>query len=127
MTTSIIELDYNEPNRPYSQRELTYMKEILFKSLRLGENRADHKKCDHFYFVKENGRKEKEMLESKDTDIGNCSVCWKLNKTPRNLKNTANNLVDSYCNEFYDKSVIVTHKNVSMEIAYYKWLYEDFN
>ena len=27
MTTSIIERDYNEPNRPYSQRELTYMKE----------------------------------------------------------------------------------------------------
>ena len=123
MSTLILEEKYNEPNRPYSQNELYFNREILFSSFRIGKVRAYHK-CNHFYFVKENGRKEKEILEKKNDDCGNCSVCWKLNKTPRHLKEKAKCIIDAYCETFYNFPEFLSYDNADLEIVFYKWLYE---
>tara|TARA_Y100000389_G_scaffold61028_1_gene57148 strand:+ start:4380 stop:4754 length:375 start_codon:yes stop_codon:yes gene_type:complete len=123
MSTSILDQEYNEQNRPYSQNELHFKRENLFSRFRIGKVRACHK-CNHFYFVKENGRKEKEILEYKNEDCGNCSVCWKLNKTPRHLKAKAKSLVDAYCDRFYEFPSFLSYDDSDVEIVFYKWLYE---
>ena len=123
MSTSIIEKDYNLPIRPYSQNELHFNREDLFIKLRLGKVRAYHK-CNHFYYVKKNGRKEKEILENKNEDCGNCSVCWKLHKTPRHLTNKAALLIDAYCERFYKFPEFLSWEYADLELIFYKWLYE---
>lgn len=123
--TSVLEIKYVEPARPYSQKELRQERENLRHSLRLGKLRAYHKRCDHFYLARQNGRKEKEMLENKSADVGNCSVCWKLGKMSNGLKNDANGLVQSYSDIFYDEPKCLTYGCVDVENVYYRWLYED--
>ena len=153
MTTLILEKKYEYEYRPYSQKELQTNRNKVFKHLRIGTLQARHKKCKHFYFVKENGRKEKEIHlrffkkeiqlrffnkekenenededENKDLDdIGNCSVCWKFNKTQKHLKVWAKNIINSYCNKFYIPTPYFTCENVDLEITFYTWLYEDIN
>lgn len=125
--TSVLEIDYLGPDRPFSQKELNYMSNSTYKTLRIGQTRAHHKICDHFYDVKSNGRKEKEIIESKSSDVGNCSVCWKFNKTPRHLKTRARNLITCYYNNFLNKPKFLTFDSVDTQSTFYKWLYEEFN
>jgi hypothetical protein len=127
MTTSILEKDYIEPDRPYSQAELKYNKSNIFRSMRIGTTRAHHKKCDHFYYVKENGRKEKEIKEANCSDVGNCSVCWKFNKTPTNLKESCKLLIYEYQKRFYEAPEYLSYENTDLEITFVKWLYEEIN
>ncbi len=150
--TSILESEYIAPKRPYSQNELAYNREKLYKYLRLGPIKARHKSCGHFYFVKKNSRKEKEIVENRardnshtgsetggashpdpdhdhdhdHTDVGNCSVCWRLHKTQRSLFNSAQDLVDAYQQKFSfdEEPKILTYYNVDIEHVFYKWLYE---
>lgn len=125
MSTSILESEYVEPTRPYSCNELKHMRENLYKSLRLGNIRACHKRCNHFYKVKENGRKEKEIIENENPDFGNCSVCWKISKTPRHLKARAKGLVEVYSQTFLEDPKVLTYDNIDVETIFYKWLYLD--
>ena len=125
MSTSILEQEYVEPCRPYSQRELQFNRECLFRTLRVGKVCAHHKRCDHFYLVKENGRKQKEIEEKKSEDVGKCSVCWKFNKTPQHLKSRARSLINEYCNTFYKPLDFLSYENADLESAFYRWLYEE--
>ena len=118
--TSVLESNYIEPTRPYSQKELRQMQLNLYRSLRLGKTMARHRRCEHLYFVKENGRKEKEMIEKKSNDVGNCSVCWKLGKTSSDLKNNANMLIVSYSNTFYEEPKYLSYENTDLESVFYK-------
>jgi hypothetical protein len=127
MTTSILEQDYITPSRPYSQKELQYNRDMVFRTLRIGPTRAHHKKCDHFYYVKENGRKEKEIKDAKSSDVGNCSVCWKFNKTPRHLSDVARNMINEYQKRFYEAPTYLSYENVDLEMIFVKWLYEEVN
>ena len=121
---SILESEYTGPSRPYSQNELKYLRENLYKNLRLGKERASHSKCCHFYYVKENSRKEKEILETnRSENIGNCSVCWKINKSKPYLRNKAECLVESYCETFYKEPEKYTYDLLDLETIFYKWLY----
>ena len=120
--TSVLEIEYNEPNRPYSQNELRDMRFSLFKRIRLGKEKAFHTKCNHFYYVKENSKKEKEIKSSSD-DIGNCSVCWSLSKTPTNLKDKAYNLTNAYMSQFEHDSEDLTYDLFDLEDVFYRWLY----
>ena len=124
-TNMLLEYNYSEPDRPYSQRELQFNREKLFRRFRIGKFRAHHMKCNHFYFVKENGRKQKDMEEKKSSDAGNCSVCWKLYKTPRHLKDKAENLINEYCDVFYEPLSYVSYENAELEKFLYRWLYEE--
>ena len=120
---SVLEEEYVPQTRPYSQAELKYKREELYKSLRLSETFAYHKKCKHFYLVKTGGRKEKDILENK-TNL-NCSVCWKLNKAPEHLKELAYNMTDEFTNQFSQQPTVLTYDLVDLETIYYKFIYRD--
>ena len=126
MSTTVLEKDYKEPERPYSQKELNSTRKNNYRVLRLGKVRASHSKCGHFYLTKYNGRKEKEIKESGTCDTGNCSVCWKFSKTPRHLRNAADKLVTFYRDNFAQEPPYLTFDLLEGETDYYKWLYEEF-
>ena len=127
MSQSVLENQYVEPTRPYSLNELAYNRERMFKSLRIGKTKAQHNKCGHFYLVKENGRKEKEIIESGSLDTGFCSVCWKVGKTPNYIKSRCLDLIDTYSRVFFVEPKYLTYDLVDLESLYYKWLYENVN
>ena len=123
--TSILDSDYIHQNRPYSQDELRDNRIKLYKSLRLSTTKAWHSRCKHFYYVRQNGKKEREILASENNDCGNCSVCWKLHKCGRTNKHRANNMVDEYSNSFFDDPKYITYNLCDLETVFYKWLYDD--
>lgn len=127
MNVSVLEKNYVGPERPYSQKELKFTRKSNFRILRLGQVRAIHTQCGHFYLTKFNGRKEKEITETGDRDTGNCSVCWKLNKTPRYLRLNAKNLISYYQSNFETDPGDLTFELVEGELDFYKWLYEEFS
>ena len=124
---SILESKYIEPNRPYSQNELKDMIDLLYKKYHLSNLRAEHKRCNHIYNVIENGKKETDIKNKKVNYVGNCSVCWKLSKTPLFLQNNAYNLVSEYTEIFYERPTKFNHLMIDLENSYYKWLYNEFN
>jgi len=123
--SQVLETEYVKQTRPYSQNELRDSQNNLFRSLRLGENIVYHNKCGHMYLTKQNGRKEKELLETGKVDVGKCSVCWKISKTPRYLQDKARNLAYNYCNTFSKTPEFFSYRNLDLETVYYKWLYEE--
>ena len=127
--TSILESEYHPPVRPYSQAELKDKRKYLHSRFRLSDKYAKHGSCRHFYRVKENGKKFKDIKAGGDCNAGNCSVCWKLSRTPRknNLKQRAFNLVNNYMEVFENEPETLTYENVELEHAFYVWLYHDFN
>ena len=120
--TSVLESSYVRPSRPYSSNELNDTRNIFIKKNNLSNIMAYHKKCGHFYYVKENGRKEKEINENND-NVGNCSCCWKLSKTPKNLQKNAEVLVNIYSEKFKVLPPYITYDLLDIEISFYKWLY----
>ena len=123
-TKSVLESEYIKQNRPYSQNELKYLRDNLYRNLRLCNKISRHSKCQHFYYVKENSRKEKEMIETNRCEnVGNCSVCWKLNKTKESLIDKAEYLVEMYCSSFYKELDNYTYDLLDLETVFYKWLY----
>nr|QBK85363.1 MAG: hypothetical protein LCIVAC01_01720 [Iridovirus LCIVAC01] len=129
---SILEIKYQHPTRPYSQNELSFLKERNLRRLRVGNCEAYHNRCKHFYYVRKGGRKEKTIKESTNSqDIGNCSICWKLSKTDINIQDKAEYLIDTYM-EFMESSLAsaenekkLNHYDVELERTFYTWLYED--
>lgn len=123
---SILESEFIKQSRPYSQNELKFMRNSLYKNINLGNNRIYHTKCNHFYYAKKNSRKEKEIKEKNRTEnIGNCSVCWKISKTPKHLKNNANETVNYYCNSFYNEPDYYSYNLFDLENVFYRWLYQE--
>jgi hypothetical protein len=121
---SVLESEYIKQSRPYSQNELKYLRDNLYRNLRLCNKILRHTKCRHFYYVKENSRKDKEMIEkNKCENVGNCSVCWKLNKTRESLIDKAEYLVEMYCSSFYKEPEKYTYDLLDLETVFYKWLY----
>lgn len=125
---SALETEYIKPKRPYSQNELKDIREKLYKKYNLSnEVKAKHDKCGHFYNVKKNGRKFNLIIESDYQENGNCSVCWKIHRTPKYLKDSAYNLVSEYENLFRNESPFLSYDMNDIEKVYYKWLLEDFS
>jgi len=122
--TSVLESDYVKPTRPYSQNELSDTRSKFFQRYNISDVFACHKKCGHFYRVKKNGKKYKYILENNDNDTGNCSICWKLSKTPNYLKENAKDLVFLYEQRFKTEPEKLTYDNNDIETCYYRWIYE---
>lgn len=125
MTTSALDIEYVAPTRPYSRNELAHLRTKLHRYLRLGKTYASHKSCGHFYRVRENGRKSKQIEELGTNDVGNCSVCWKINKTPKESRDRARNMVSKFMDEFYNDPEFISYNELDLETVFYKWLYED--
>ena len=123
---TILKTQWVAPTRPYSQKELNSGRDYFLKKLGLSSDFVKHEKCGHFYHVKVGGNKHKELLDSDTQDIGNCSVCWKLHQTPRNLKNAAREFVDLYKEKFngmdFDR---LSYYSTSIERIFYIWLYRE--
>jgi len=130
---SILKTEYKEPTRPYSQKELQSIQNKLYKDLYLSNVEARHQNCGHKYLVKKNGRKEKDILENislnpdkyiiDNSDVGNCSVCWKLNKTPNKYKDKATNII--YWYNRINNDNYLSYFDINVENIYYKWLYDN--
>ena len=120
--TTILDSEYIPPERPYSQVELNQNRQKLYKSLHLSDKTACHEKCQHFYFVKQNGRKEKDIIENNCNDVGNCSVCWKISKSTDRKR--ATNLVNQYTDQFYNEPEYTSYDLCDVEYTYYHWLYD---
>ena len=125
--TSVLESVYYNPNRPYSQNELNNMRASLYSNIRLGQKMANHQRCGHIYLTKHNGRKEKEMCQKNADDVGKCSVCWKISKTPKNLQDKARKLSQEYYNTFKQNTTYISYQKVDLESSFYTWLYNEFN
>lgn len=125
--TSILESKYVEPTRPYSQKELQNKLNTLFRKIRIGKVWAHHKSCDHMYLTRMNGRKEKDILAQKNEDVGSCSVCWKLHKTPNHLQRSARDMVVTYQKNAFIDLHKITYNDLDLIIVFYTWLYNEFN
>ena len=123
--SSVLESDYVKQTRPYSQSELRDLRTSLFRSLKLGEKIVYHDKCRHMYLTKQNGRKEKEILETGKVDVGKCSVCWKISKTPLYLRDKAKDLSHDYSSIFLNPPEFLSYQKLDLETVYYKWLYQE--
>jgi hypothetical protein len=128
MNTSVLEKKYIKSERPYSHKELVNNRHRMTRNLRIGQILIEHNDCKHFYFARANGRKEKEAKESNGQVVGNCSVCWKLNRTPKRLKNSAKNLSDDYMSANPSKfNPPASYEYLELETDFYTWLYNEFN
>jgi hypothetical protein len=127
MNVSVLEKNYEEAKRPYSMNELLDTRNINISRLRLGQTLIKHTECNHVYLAKLNGKKEKEVSENKILN-GNCSVCWKLNRTPNKLKESAKSLINDYMNTCQTKFNPPKHyAYLELENDFYTWLYKEFN
>lgn len=115
---------YKTQDRPYSQNELKDQRDILYKKLRLSKIVARHEECGHFYLVKTNGKKYKQIVENNYEYIeNNCSVCWKCSKTYKKDKNNVYDLIENYMIEFSKDYNNLTFRLNNLEEAFYTWLY----
>jgi hypothetical protein len=123
-TLSVLEQEYIKATRPYSQKELRFMLNKIKRTYRLGNNKAFHYHCNHSYYVKENGRKEKEIISFNKQDSGRCSVCWKLSKTNKNIIDTAKEVINQYNFNNEREHKYLSYEMVDVEITFYKWMNE---
>jgi hypothetical protein len=127
MNESVLEKRFPPIERPFSQQELEIKRYRLKRKLHIGKVLIKHDDCGHFYLTKSNGRKEKEAISSDYKNIGNCSVCWKLARTPRFLKNRAYKLVEEYGEHLACEPSRWIFELVELEEDFYTWLYIEFN
>lgn len=118
------EIGYQKPDRPISSRELQSTRDNIRKYMFVGNVKAYHKPCNHWYYVKSNGKKQKDIEESGNP--GNCSVCWRLKTTSKHLKNKARSVAEDYMNTWHDlPEDKIDHFCVELERVFYEWLYEN--
>lgn len=115
---SILEIQFNPPKRPYSTNELNDMKERLYRNLKLNKSIFAHHDCGHFYLVRLNGKKEKDIISF--NKHGNCSVCWKLKNTKTDIIHLAQDVVHSFYDTFHNP---ISFELVDLHSVFYKWLY----
>jgi hypothetical protein len=112
--------------RPYSQLELSKDRHNEFAKLNLSKTWITHSRCGHQYYVKMYGQKYKDSITNgTNIDIGNCSVCWKIRRTPRSMSNAAKYYIDTYIRifDFLQKNNdYLTFDDMQIEHVYNTWL-----
>jgi hypothetical protein len=114
-------------DRPYSQHELADIRQRNLERLNIGSTMVYHPNSGYFYLAKAGGKKEAAVLSGETLEDGCCSVCWKLRKTPSELRELANNMIDEFILRFEKKPEKWTRELIHLENTYYKWLYIDFD
>lgn len=120
---NFLDLEYKIQNRPYSDNELKYNQSELYQKLNIGNKWCFHDKCGHIYKVKKNSKKEKEIITTDKMDVGNCSVCWKVNKTPNNYKDKALDVIKEFNEIFFHNNETLDYDSIFIERIFYNWLY----
>jgi hypothetical protein len=127
-TNSIVYTQWNEPTRPYSQKELSDLNKQLFKKLQLSTHYVEHSECGHYYYVKQAGAKYKQLMHSLEQengrDIGNCSVCWKFRKSPKSMWDLCEQFL-RYHNEVF-RQPRHTYFAYKVYEIFYTWLYQEY-
>lgn len=114
--------------RPYSRKELALNRNNILQTLRIGTVYITHKDCTHSYYTRINSKKEKEAKENDGSVEGHCSVCWKLKKTPRRLRQAADKLVSDYMTTNPTRfNPPESYEMLTLEADFYVWLYNEFN
>lgn len=111
------------PTRPYSQRELGNLLEKLYLDLHLADTVVCHPDCGHCYRVKKNGIRYKKLIETNGQDVGNCSVCWKVTKTPKELLNLVQEFMMMHSNDLETQRK--TFFSYQVQSVFYTWLYAE--
>ena len=114
-------------DRPYSQDELADIRQRNLDRLNIGSTMVYHPNSGYFYLAKSGGKKEAAVLSGEVLEDGCCSVCWKLRKTPSELREIANTMIDEFILRFEKKPEKWTRELIHLENTYYKWLYIDFD
>jgi hypothetical protein len=129
---SVLHTEWVEPDRPYSQKELQYLDDKLATDLQIDDLYVKHKDCEHCYRVKKNGIRYKKLLEYNEStsenpeeipDIGNCSVCWKIRKTPRELHSLVYEFISFHNNELENSRK--SYSSYLIKYVFYTWLYNE--
>jgi hypothetical protein len=92
--------------------------------LHLGNLYARHSRCKHFYLVRKNSKKEKEIMENGSMNPGNCSVCWRIRSTSEHQREQADHLINIFEDIFSQQQDFITYDSNDVENIYYRWLYE---
>lgn len=128
---SVLWSEWAEPDRPYSQKELSALEEKLFNQLQIANMFVMHQDCGHCYRVKKNGIRFKNMLEYFENnpettelpDVGNCSMCWKINKTPNKLRYAMNDFIKLHDDSMRDERK--SFFSYQVKNIFYTWLYDE--
>ena len=127
---SILETQYKEPSRPFSQKELKNRQFYNYKGHNLSNKGVVHSRCNHYYKVKRFGQKFREIEGELARDVGNCSVCWKIRRASNHQQDLANDITISFLESFYPYNDVVAKKrltfyDVELENVFYTWLYSE--
>lgn len=138
---SILNTTEIDPDRPYSQKELSVIHNLFFQDMGLSNKFVVHTDCGHFYFLKRKGDRLKKLEEkcgdsdANDDDpkcfenVGNCSVCWKGNRTPNELETAAMDFIQLYENYYPDLLRIAdmrkSFQGLIIQRVFYIWLYNE--
>ena len=120
---------YNELDRPTCNYEIKFRSRTNKFALNLSNIHIIHDKCKHCYLCKRFGKKYQQYHENKEsqvntnTDIGNCSVCWKISHTDFILKKIAENLAKEYYDSIINNDELTYYK-MELENFFHSWLYK---
>jgi len=120
---SVLNSDYVEEERPFSQLELNQMRNTCFSELKLSKQQIQHLKCGHRYYAKMFSQKYKDLMDSGNNDIGNCSICWKRHKTPRLMSDRLNYFIDTYQDICENNATYRTFFDLTIERILHTWLF----
>ena len=131
LENSIVHSQYEPSERPVSKRELADNLKYFMRKNKISDEMVFHTKTKYFYHVKKFGKKEQEILANKkennekyNVDIGNCSVSWKIKKTPYEIRKQAIDVVKEYMFQFEEEKINeLTHYKVELAKVFYTWLY----
>jgi hypothetical protein len=126
----ILDCEYSEPMRPFSQKELEEMIANLKETLKLSEHKLRYKQNNYVYYAKKYGKKEKKIIENKENgildynlDIFGCSIEWQLKKTPNKYKDIANDIIEAYMDFEHNPPKKLSYFNIEIFRMFYSWVY----
>ena len=124
---SILNTKWSSPDRPYSQNELNFLEEKLYKDLHLVDLAVSHTSCGHTYRIKKNGARYKKISEEGQSpvNLGNCSMCWKVHKTHRNLRQSMNEFIDLHDEDIKKVDGRKSFFSYQVKKIFYTWLYNE--
>lgn len=126
----ILQCEYSEPDRPYSQQELEDIIGDIKKRLKLSGQKLKYTRNNYVYYAKKYGKKEKQCIENQQNgleysneNIGGCSVEWQLRKTPDEYYNVAQDIIEAYMDYEHNPPEKLSYFNVEIFRMFYSWLY----